>query len=94
MRDIGKNTYEELKKYSEDNEKHVHMHDLKAMTQAVGIEHRYPLKKIRLKNAGQDIAPSQYNELWRYGASTADDEEEIKAEKTLQGIAEWIEKRL
>lgn len=94
MKEIGKNTYGELKKYSEANHKNIHGHDLKAMARAVGIEHKYPLKKIRLKHAGQDVAPDRYNELWRYGASIEDEEEEIRAEETLLGIAEWIEKRL
>lgn len=94
MKEIGKNTYEELRKYSEDNQKRVHGHDLKAMTQEIGIEQKYPLKKIRLAKEGQDVTPDRYNELWRYGASVADEEEEIKEEKTLQRIAEWIEQRL
>lgn len=94
MKNIGKNTYEELKKYSEDNQKRVHGHDLKAMTQEIGIEYEYPLKRIRLSKAGGDIPPDRYNELWRYGASIEDEAEEIKEEETLLGIAEWIEKRL
>lgn len=94
MKNIGKNTYEELKKYSEDNQKRVHGHDLKAMTQEVDIEYKYPLKKIRLAKEGCDVTPDRYNELWRYGASIEDEAEEIRAEETLLGIAEWIEKRL
>ena len=93
MKEIGKNTYEELKKYSEDNQKGVHGHDLKAMTKEVGIEHKYPLKGIHLKE-GQVVTSERYNELWRYGASVMDVKEEIKTEKTLQGIAQWIEQRL
>ena len=91
--EIGKNTDEELKKYSEDNQKGVHGHDLKAMTKEVGIEHKYPLKGIHLKE-GQVVTSERYNELWRYGASVMDEKEEIKTEKTLQGIAQWIEQRL
>lgn len=94
MKNIGKNTYEELKKYSEDNSRRVHGHDLKAMTQEVGIEHEYPLKKIRLAKDGGDVTSDCFNELWRYGASIEDENEETKAEDTLRGIAEWIEKRL
>ena len=93
LKDIGKNTYEELYKYSEENGKHVHGHNLKEMTREVGIEHKYPLKKIRLA-AGQDIMSEHFNELWRYGASVADEEEELKAEKMLQKIAEYIGQRL
>ncbi len=63
------------------------------MTREVGIEHKYPLKKIRLA-AGQDIMSEHFNELWRYGASVEDEEEELKAEKMLQKIAEYIGQRL
>lgn len=93
MKNIGKNTYEELRKYSEEQGKRVHGHDLKAMTQEVGIEHQYPLKRIRLAKEGS-CAPERYNELWRYGAAIEDEEEEIKTENTLEKIAEWIEQRL
>ena len=94
MKNIGKNTYEELRKYSEDNQKRIHGHDLKAMTQEVGIEHKYPLKRIRLAKGGGVVTPDRYNELWRYGAATESDDEEIKAEAVLRGIADWIEMRL
>ncbi|MCI8380759.1 MAG: hypothetical protein HFI07_03060 [Lachnospiraceae bacterium] len=93
MKNIGKNTYEELKKYSEEEGKHIHGHDLKAMVKEVGIEHKYPLKRIHLAKEGQ-CAPDRYNELWRYGAAVKDEEEQIKAEKMLEGIAEWITQRL
>ncbi len=93
MKNTGKNTYEELRKYSEEQGKRIHGHDLKAMTQEVGIEHQYPLKRIRIEKEGP-CGPERYNELWRYGASVEDEEEEIKAEKTLEKIAEWIEQRL
>ncbi len=94
MKEIGKNTYEELKEYSEACQKHVHGHDLKAMTREMGIEHKYPLKRIRLAGEGQDVPPERYNELWRYGASVMEEDEEKRAEKTLRAIAEWIEQRL
>lgn len=94
MKNIGKNTYEELKTFSEENGKGIHGHDLKAMTKEVGIEHEYPLKKIRLANGGGDVLPKRYNELWRYGASIVDESEEIREEETLVKIAEWIGKRL
>lgn len=93
MKNIGRDTYEELKKYSEEQGKHIHGHDLKAMTEEVGIEHKYPLKRIRLIKGGQ-CTPERYNELWRYGASVEDEEEEMKAEKMLEGIAEWVAQRL
>lgn len=94
LKNIGKNTYEELKTYSEKKQMNIHGHDLKEMTRVVGIEHKYPLKKIRLTNRGGDVPPDRYNELWRYGASTEDETEEIREEQTLVGIADWIEQRL
>lgn len=94
MKKIGKNTYEELKKYSEENKRYVHGHNLKAMAQEIGIEHQYQLKKIRLSNGGGDVSSERYNELWRYGASIEDEDEETTAEITLVRIADWIEKRL
>ncbi len=94
MKNIGKNTYDELKKYSENNQKRVHGHDIKAMTEEVGIEHEYPLKKIRLLKSGGHVTPERYNELWRYGATLENEEEEIREEATLLRIADWIEKRL
>ena len=94
MKNIGKNTYEELKKYSEDNKRYVHGHNLKAMAQEVGIEHQYQLKKIRLSDGGGEVSSERYNELWRYGASVEDESEENKEEKTLIKIANWIEQRI
>ena len=93
MKNIGKNTYEELRMYSEEQGKHIHGHDLKAMMQEIGIEHKYPLKRICLAKEGQ-CAPERYNELWRYGAGVEDAEEEVKAEKILEKVAEWIGQRL
>ena len=93
MKEIGKNTYEELRMYSEEQGKHIHGHDLKAMMQEIGIEHKYPLKRICLAKEGQ-CAPERYNELWRYGAGVEDAEEEVKAEKILEKVAEWIGQRL
>lgn len=93
MKNIGKNTYEELRMYSEEQGKHIHGHDLKTMMQEIGIEHKYPLKRICLAKEGQ-CAPERYNELWRYGAGVEDAEEEVKAEKILEKVAEWIGQRL
>lgn len=44
LKNIGKNTYEDLKSYYEINGKKAPGHDLKAMTKEVGIETRFPLK--------------------------------------------------
>ena len=50
------------------------------MTKEVGIETRFPLKKIQLKGGGF-ILPGKYNELWRYGAHIENEEEEQREEK-------------
>lgn len=93
LKEIGKNTYEELKSYYEINGKKVPGHDLKAMTKEVGIENSLPLKKIKLKDGGF-VPPGKYNELWRYGADIEDEEEEQSEEKTLVRIAEWLLQRI
>ena len=93
LKNIGKNTYEDLKFYYEINGKKVPGHDLKAMTKEVGIETRFPLKKIQLKGGGF-ILPGKYNELWRYGAGIEDVKEEQSEEKTLVRIAEWLLQRI
>ncbi len=93
MKTYAINTYEGLKKHSEDYGKRVHGHDLKAMTKEVGIAEQFPLKKIHLSQGGR-VLPDRYNELWRYGASVVDSREEEDEEKVLQRIAEWIGKRI
>ena len=42
----------------------------------------------------ESLFREHFDELWRYGASVADEEEELKAEKMLQKIAEYIGQRL
>ena len=93
LKKIGKNTYEDLKSYYEINGRKSPGHDLKAMTKEVGIETRFPLKKIQLKDGGF-ILPGKYNELWRYGAHIEDEDEEQSEEKTLVRIAEWLLQRI
>lgn len=93
LKQIGKNTYEDLKSYYEINGRKVPGHDLKAMTKEVGIETRFPLKKIQLKSGGF-VLPGKYNELWRYGAGIENVEEEQNEEKTLVRIAEWLLQRI
>lgn len=94
LKNLGKNSYEELKSYSENNQLRVHGHDIKAMVREVGIDHAYPLKKIRLLKEGGAVSVDRFNELWRYGAAVEDEEEEKKVETTLNEIAKWIGKRL
>lgn len=94
LKNLGKNTYEDLKFYSENNHLHIHGHDLKAMTREVGIDRKYPLDKIRLSREGGDVSPERFNELWRYGAAIVDERKEEKIETTLYEIAQWIGNRL
>jgi len=94
LKNLGKNTYEELRMYSENNQIRIHGHDIKAMTREVGIDHIYSLKKIRLMNQGGNVSPERFNELWRYGVTVEDEEGEKNVEITLEDIAKWIGKRL
>ena len=89
LKQIGKNNFEDLKKYSENKKKKLHGHDIKAMAEEIGIIQKYTLKKIRLKESGGYVLPEQYNQLWRYGAA-AEKEEENREEATLRRIAEYI----
>ena len=93
LKNIGKNTYEDLKSYYEKNGKKAFGHDLKALTKEVGIESSFPLKRIQLKSGGF-VLPRKYNELWRYGAGIENAEEEQSEEKTLVRIAEWLLQRI
>ena len=93
LKNIGKNTYEDLKSYYTINGKKVPGQDLKAMTKEVGIETSFPLKRIQLKDGGF-VTPGKYNELWRYGAGIENVEEERSEEKTLVRIAEWLLQRI
>jgi len=94
LKNLGKNTYEELRMYSENNQLRIHGHDIKAMTREVGIDHIYSLKKIRLMNQGGNVSTERFNELWRYGVTVEDEEGEKNVEITLEDIAKWIGKRL
>lgn len=80
LKQIGKNTYEDLKSYYRMQGKKAPGHDLKAMTKEVGIETSFSLKKIRLKGGGFAL-PGKYNELWRYGADVENVEEEQSGKK-------------
>lgn len=93
LKNIGKNTYQEMQEYYGLCGKKIHGHDLKEMTREVGIEAAYPLKTIKL-NKDRHIKPKQYNELWRYGATVEDEAEEKREEKTLLRIADWIRQRI
>lgn len=90
LKNIGKNTFQDLKKYSENKNNKLHGHDVKAMTEELGIVKKYTLKRIRLKNSGGYALPEQYNQLWRYGVGVEDEREEDREEKTLQKLAEYI----
>lgn len=91
LKNIGKNTYEELKLYSQNKGKQLAGHNISAMLQEMGLDKHYHLKSIRLKQGGM-ASVERFNEMWRYGAKLQDETEEQKAEKVLKEIAERIGK--
>lgn len=91
MKEKGKNTYEEFESCSDRS---LIGHDIKAMLKEVNPRNEFVLKNISLDKGGGSVPPKKFNELWRYGATVADVEEEEKAEKILVKIAEWIQSRL
>lgn len=95
MKETGNNTYEELVHYCQDNigKNNLDGHNIKAILKEVNPRNEFVLKNIELKRGG-NVPPHKYNELWRYGAETADCKQEESVEKTLVKIAEWIDERL
>lgn len=91
MKENGNNTYEEMQRCCD---KSVTGHNIKAMLKQVNPRNEFVLKNISLENGGGSVPPEKYNELWRYGAAIEDVAEEIRAEKVLVKIAEWIHTRL
>ncbi len=89
MKDFGNNTYEEFVKCCGTERKDLTGHNITAMLKKLNPQNSYCLRNIRLKRGGY-APPEKFNELWRYGAASEDGEEEEKAEKTLEKIAEWI----
>lgn len=89
MKDLGNNTYEEFAECCGNEKKQLTGHNISAMLKNLNPQNNYSLRNIRLKRGGC-APPEKFNELWRYGAATEDENEEIKAEKTLAKIAEWI----
>lgn len=89
MKDLGNNTYEEFVKCCGTERKDLTGHNITAMLKRLNPQYSYCLRNIRLKRGGY-APPEKFNELWRYGAASEDGEEEEKAEKTLEKIAEWI----
>lgn len=95
MKNTGNNTYEELEDcYSNTAKKNLLGHDIKAMVKEINPANEFNLKNIQLAKGGGSVQPKKFNELWRYGAEVADEEEEINAEKTLVKIADWIKARI
>lgn len=92
LKQIGKNTYEDLQQYKDSIHKDVAGHNLKELTKEIGIESAYPLKSIKLKKGS--VQPRQYNELWRYGVTVENEEDAQREEKTLYDIALWIKQRI
>ncbi|MCI8514685.1 MAG: hypothetical protein HFI93_08720 [Lachnospiraceae bacterium] len=93
MKDLGKNTYEEFVKCCGKEKRELTGHNISEMMKELNPQREYCLKNITLKRGGS-VPPKQFNELWRYGAASADGEAEEKAEKTLVKIAEWIRTKL
>ena len=91
MKENGNNTYEEMAKCCD---KSVTGHNIKAMLKQINPRNEFILKNISLENSGGSVPPEKFNELWRYGVTVEDTEEEEKAEKVLIKIAEWINTRL
>lgn len=89
MKETGNDTYEEFIEYCGNEKKELKGHNISAMLKELNPQNEYCLKNIKLKRGGS-IPPKQFNELWRYGASVSEEEEEKKAERTLNKIAEWI----
>ena len=93
MKDLGKNTYEEFVECCGSEKSELKGHNIKAMIKELNPKNDYCLRNIPLKRGGS-APPKQFNELWRYGAASDDEEAEEKAEKTLAKIAEWIHTKL
>ena len=93
MKDLGKNTYEEFSECCGSEKSELRGHNISAMLKELNPQSDYCLKSIFLKRGGA-VPPKQYNELWRYGAASADENDEKRAEKTLVKIAEWIHTKL
>lgn len=93
MKDSGNNTYEEFVQYCGSEKRELAGHNISAMLKELNPRDDFHLKKVSLKRGGS-VPSKQFNELWRYGAATMDNNEEEKAEDTLIKIAEWIHTRL
>lgn len=96
MKENGHNTYEDLERYCSCNadKRNLAGHDIKAMLKEVNPSNEFVLNNIELKKGGGSVQPRKFNELWRYGAETADIRQEEDAEKTLVKIAEWLNTRV
>ena len=93
MKDLGNNTYEEFVECCGSEKKGLTGHDIRAMLKKLNPHNSYCLRNIHLKRGGY-VPPEKFNELWRYGVALENEDEEGKAEKTLEKIAEWIRTKL
>lgn len=94
MKNVGKNTFEEFESYCVNSSKrNLVGHDIKAMLKEINPAHTFLLKNIDLKKGGS-VQPGRFNELWRYGVTVADIQQEERTENTLEKIAEWIGTRV
>lgn len=95
MKNTNSGTSEEFEAYCQNNNKGwLFGHDIKAMMKEVNPNSEYTLRHIRLKQGDRRVHPREFNQIWRYGATVADEDEEKRAEETLEKIADWIQKRI
>lgn len=95
LKKTGKNTYEELCEYARiSNKREICGHNIKAMLKELDLT--FTLKSIKLnKNVGaKQIAPKEYNQLWRYGIQTKNERDEQQVEEVLNKIAEMIRTKI
>lgn len=69
LKNIGKNTYEDLEIYSKERNLHINGHNINALIREIGMDKEYCLKRIKLSGAGGYVSSERFNELWRYGAA-------------------------
>ncbi len=94
MKNFGKSNFEEFESYCvNSNKRNLTGHDIKAMLKEINPTHTFFLQNINLKKGGS-VQPGRFNELWRYGVTVADIQQEECAENTLKKIAEWIDTRV
>ncbi len=94
MKNENLSDYNALQKYAiNTGKKEIARHNVKAMLIDCNLEGRYILKDIPLSKGGK-VSSDEFNQVWRYGASVADEEIGNKNEKVLRQIMECLLKRI